>query len=289
MWRYFAELKEWLPYERLPFFHFPNRSGTYYGAEIRTNSEGFRDNEYARGKPPGKMRIAMIGDSFVLGWGVPFEDTMAKVLERELNAPGDRFEVINMGVGNYDSVMELELFKLKGLAFRPDIVLLVYFVNDPEPPQRISQLGYYVKRSSYLGAFFFDRYMKFRARLDKDFNWKDYYASLYTEGTPDLIASQDAIRELARLCRDEGIQLFIVSYPELHELNPYPLPMATDHIRNLAQESEVPFLDLLPAFAPEEPSSLWVSMEDTHGNVKASRLAAHAMYEALQSSGLMNR
>ena len=260
--------------------HFPNRKGTFYGVEIATNSSGFRDREFSTQKPPGKKRVVMLGDSFVLGWGVPFDETMAKVLERELNRDGDRFEVINMGVGNYNTTMETELFKWKGLPLQPDMAILVYFVNDTEPVPRLSRLGYHVRRHSYLLAFGWDRFMKFRARWDKRFNWKDYYAGLYAADAPGLPASRQSLRELAAVCRDHGIKLLIAGYPDLHQLKDYPLSAATDYIRAMASECQAPFADLLPAFLPHDPPSLWVSPEDTHGNSKASRIAAEGIYEA---------
>ena len=61
MWRYASELKQRLPYAKLPFHHFPNREGRYYGAEIRTNSLGFRDREYSIQKPGGRKRIIVLG------------------------------------------------------------------------------------------------------------------------------------------------------------------------------------------------------------------------------------
>lgn len=39
----------------------------------------------------------------------------------------------------YNTVMEVESFKVKGLAYRPDIVLLDYVDNDLDPPNFVPQ------------------------------------------------------------------------------------------------------------------------------------------------------
>src|SRR5260370_32867511 len=90
----------------------------------------------------------MLGDSTTLGWGVKVEDTSAKVLEREL---GPVFEVINSGVGNYGTVQEVAYYKTRGRLFHPDLVLLQFFINDPEPVP-VRREGWLLDHS-YLLAF----------------------------------------------------------------------------------------------------------------------------------------
>jgi lysophospholipase L1-like esterase len=283
MWRYSSELKQPLERKNLPFLHYPNREGQYYGVSIKTNSEGLRDVEHDHEKPADKTRVVMIGDSFMLGWGVRAEDDIPSNLSRMLNRDGDRYEVINLGVGNYNSTMEADLFEWKGLAFHPDIAVLLYFVNDPEPVPRVSWSSRIVRKRSYLLAFLFDRYVALRPLLDRNFRWQEYYTSLYAPDTPALEENRAALRHLVDLCKKNNIRLLIANYPELHELKNYPFPQATEYIRSLAAESQVPFVDLLPAFAPHAPESLWVSNEDTHGNALACQIAAQGIYEALKS------
>lgn len=281
MWRYSSEMKQPLDRKNLPFLHYPNREGRYYGVSIKTNSEGLRDAEHSHEKPAGRTRVLMLGDSFVLGWGVAEEDGIPRNLDRMLNRDGNAYEVINMGVGNYNTAMEADLFEWKGLAFHPDIVVLVYFVNDPEPIPRISWLSRVIRKRSYLLAFLFDRYVALRPVLDRNFRWQEYYASLYASTAPALEENRSAARHLAELCRKNDIQLLIASYPELHSLKSYPFPEATGYVRSLAAECGAQFVDLLPSFASHDPETLWVSNEDTHGNALACRIAAEAIHQAL--------
>ena len=56
-----------------------------FKVQVKINSKGLRDNEYPYEKPDDTYRILMLGDSFTFGYGVNIEDTMAKVLEENLN------------------------------------------------------------------------------------------------------------------------------------------------------------------------------------------------------------
>jgi lysophospholipase L1-like esterase len=182
MWKYASELKQPLATASLPFHHYPERTGRYYGVEISTNALGLRDREYSRSKPPGVTRVIVLGDSFTLGWGVPVQETAAKQLERSLNAAGMQYEVINMGTGNYNSSMEVELFKQKGLALGPDIVVLFYFANDMEPTPPVGPLRHHLLRRSYLLSLLFTRTGSLLTRDAADLT--GYYRSLYDPAAP---------------------------------------------------------------------------------------------------------
>jgi lysophospholipase L1-like esterase len=284
MWRYSSELKLPLESQSLPFHHIPGKSGSYYGVGISTNSMGFRDVEYSIDKPENTKRILMLGDSHTLGWGVAFDDLFSKVLERRLNRTGNTHEVINLGTGNYNSTMEVELFKWKGLALRPDMVILMYFINDTEPvPGRKSTVGYAVLKHSYFCSFLFDRLIRLRSRFVHGADWNSYYESLYSpENARNRNSSRESIKELIRLCDENGIDLLIANLPELRTLRPYPFTYATDYIRALAEEGDVPFLDMLPALSPCEPESLWVSLEDPHANAKAHAIIARHIFDMIR-------
>jgi hypothetical protein len=106
------------------------------GQPLLINSQGLRDYEYPRRKEPGTFRIVGVGDSSLFGWGVPFEDSGLKVLERRLNEKFNwqKFEVINFAVPGYNTAMEAETFVQRCLEYAPDLVLLNFNTNDYEVP-----------------------------------------------------------------------------------------------------------------------------------------------------------
>jgi lysophospholipase L1-like esterase len=100
-------------------------------AHVRINSAGFRDSERALAKPPGTVRIAVLGDSFTEALSVPHEKSFPAQLERELvgcRAFGDRrVEVLNFGVSGYGTAQELLVLRHRAARYSPDVVLLAFF------------------------------------------------------------------------------------------------------------------------------------------------------------------
>ncbi|MDA0991942.1 MAG: SGNH/GDSL hydrolase family protein, partial [Verrucomicrobia bacterium] len=93
------------------------------------NSHGQRDIERTYDKPAGTTRIIMLGDSVVMGNGIrDLNDTLSRQLERQLQP--DPIEVLNFGVSGYCTRSEVELLKVRGLQYDPDVVILVFVMND---------------------------------------------------------------------------------------------------------------------------------------------------------------
>jgi hypothetical protein len=190
------------------------------------------------------------------------------------------YEVINTGVGNYNNVMETEFFKKEGIKMDPDVVFLMYFVNDAEPtPAIYSPLKYIIIKHSYFIAFLSDLYIRIRPMFSKGSNWQEYFTNLYSKDSKALRASSKALENLADVCSEKNIKLVFVSIPDLHVLKNYPFQIATDHVKEVADKKEIPFIDLLPALENEEPSSLWVTTEDQHGNSKMNMFVAKELYK----------
>src|ERR1035437_6099593 len=221
MWKYAVLLKHPVANPRLSFAHAPNRSAFLMGVPVSINSHGLRDREYSLAKPRDVYRIVMLGDSTTFGWGVPVEQTVAKILERQLNAATHdehrRFEVLNAGVGNYGTVQEFNHYLTYDRAFSPDLVILEYFINDPEPVPAERTPGLLGK--SYLMAFSAARYDLILRLLGVRPNWEQYYAGLYRDDAPGLQAAKQALAGLAAAVRSDGAKLLVTILPELHEIN----------------------------------------------------------------------
>ena len=124
------------------FWHKPNLDVAIGDFRVRTNAFGCRGPDVAEPKPDGGYRVLMLGDSVVFGWGVDDDVTFVRRLEREWNSvhPDRRIEVINTAVPKYDSNQEEATLRELGPRLRPDLVLLVYVVNDIEPTRDLDEL-----------------------------------------------------------------------------------------------------------------------------------------------------
>ena len=285
MWKYAVQLKREVPNPNLRFTHKPNGHAFLMGQDVSINSQGLRDYEYPLQKPPGVYRILMLGDSTTFGWGVALSDTTAKILERELNAqniPGySRFEVINSGVGNYDTVQEVTYYKTRGRDFHPDLVVLGYFINDPEPVPAEKHIPLIDK--SYLVAYVTNRFDGVLRRIGTRPDWKAYYAGLYQENLPGFQACKLALQDLADSTRQDHAKLVVALIPELHQINDsYPFTSAHQKIKDILAPEQVPVLDLIDGLrnhGPEE--TLWVTPLDDHPNGKANTLIAAQLRETI--------
>lgn len=95
--------------------------------EIHTNSAGFRGpREYAIEKPKGVIRVAMLGDSFVFGFGVQDGETFPVLLESQNKTR----EVLNLGVPGYGIDQIYLSYREIARKYHPDIVLIGIFPED---------------------------------------------------------------------------------------------------------------------------------------------------------------
>lgn len=100
-----------------------------FTASVTINSKGLRGDEVPYERASGKPRIALLGDSFAWGFGVSDDEALAPQLERAL---GESAEVINMGVVGYGTDQEVLFYESEGRRYSPDLVLLVFCLNDVE-------------------------------------------------------------------------------------------------------------------------------------------------------------
>ena len=276
MWKYAVELKRPVANPELSFVHAPNRSAFLMGVPVSINSHGLRDHEYAEAKPTGTYRIVMLGDSTCFGWGVRLDETVAKMLERDLNAaslpPYRHFEVLNAGVGNYDTVQEVAHYENYDRAFHPDLVILEYFINDAEPVP--SERHPWLLGRSYLVAFTVSRWDTLLQFAGVRPRWDAYYAGLYNDGRPGFQAAKQALAKLDALTRRDGANLVVAILPELHRINDgYPFAQEQQKIKDVLSAEHVPVIDLIEGLRGHGPeSSLWVTREDPHPNEKANAL-----------------
>jgi lysophospholipase L1-like esterase len=278
MWKYAVQIKHPVADPKLSFAHRPNSHAFLMGVDVQINSQGLRDREYSLTKPAGVYRIMLLGDSTTFGWGVPLNETAAKILDRTLNAqhlPGyDHVEVLNAGVGNYDTVQEVTYYETRGRAFHPDLVVLVYFINDPEPVP-VERKGFLVD-SSYLIAFSVNRFDGVLRRIGTRPDWNKYYSSLYDDDLPGFQACKGSLVDLASTTRKENTKLLVAILPELHQINDsYPFTAAHQKIKGVLAAEHAPVLDLIDGLRNHGPeSTLWVTPLDDHPNAKANSLVA---------------
>jgi hypothetical protein len=101
---------------------------------VTTSSQGLRNPELAP-KKPDEFRVAILGDSLTMGWGLEEEEAIARRLEANLAerlGPG-RVTVINGGINGYGPWQERIFLNEFIMPHEPDLVILQLFPqNDIE-------------------------------------------------------------------------------------------------------------------------------------------------------------
>lgn len=123
-----------------PFGVRMNRPGAEYvqrTPEMRSvvaiNANGLRaPHDFAVGKAPGVRRIAVFGDSYLLGYESSYDDMATTRLERTLQKAKCPVEVLNFSVSGFGTAEMLRTLEREGLRFAPDAVIFQWHHTDPD-------------------------------------------------------------------------------------------------------------------------------------------------------------
>jgi lysophospholipase L1-like esterase len=109
---------------------FSRDSRTSEPIPLRTNADGLLPPTATRERPPGRMRILLVGDSTIVGAGVHEQERIHNALTRELGRQGLQVDVVNAGVEGYST--DQALLRLEQLIepYAPDLVLHCVCSND---------------------------------------------------------------------------------------------------------------------------------------------------------------
>lgn len=114
-------------YHYVPNFHraLPRPGGGEYS--LVTNSIGIRsEREYQKQKPPGALRIVVLGDSFAAGQYVSNDQRFTEILERRL----PQVEVMNFALEGTGTDQQLLIFETLAKDFDPDLVIIFPFLQN---------------------------------------------------------------------------------------------------------------------------------------------------------------
>lgn len=296
MWKYATTIKIASDDPSVGHKHRPNRRAFLMGVEVTTNSFGMRDDEISLKKPPNTYRIVVLGDSITMGWGVPQDKLYPTQLENRLNTqsldgfpPNMRYEVLNLGVGNYNTVQEVASLRKIGLQFEPDMILLGSVLNDAEPtPQPASD---FLVNHSHLYVFLASRLLAFQYNAGLLPSYRDYYPSLFADNQPGWQAAKAALTELSEIGNERNIPVVMFIIPEIHDLNRATYPFADIHkkLAIFGTNLGLPVVDLFPIFSNYSPEEeLWVSSTDAHPNTLGQTMITEGIYNALRTVTINN-
>jgi hypothetical protein len=267
-----------------------------FGQPFETNAYGMHNDPVAPEKPEGTFRIAVLGASMDMGWGVRYQDTYINRLQDWLNAramaPGPgrprRYEVLNFAVAAYSPLQRLEALRRKVMAFRPDLVVYSATTLDVrlteihlcDMLEIRADLKYDFVREALDRAGVVEADVRVDRRgilVDKP-RLKRKLSSSYW-GIYDR-----ALGAIAAECRAAGVPLAMVIIPRVGPADAPAIraePVA--RLRALAGHHAITTFDLSDAFDRDDPATLEIAAWDDHPNAMGHERLFEALARAIEA------
>lgn len=281
---------------------------------IQMDADGFRKSECTLKREANARRVMFLGDSFTWGWGIAQGKVFTDVLQNEL---GGGFRIINRGVNAYGTVQEKMLLEREIEREKPEVVGLVFFMNDFEDnadpdgfsrPFCMVEGGKVVLRNcpveSPLGAAYcpairlsyaaslLTYYGDYCIRVVKQKIAARNARELEKSGLdPGLVAIADAmLAEMKSICSAHGSKFFAIYAPASEDAASDRETVYCSTLRKLCAERGIGFLDMVGPFRSaeiqkkQEGGSLFFT-NDRHWTDDGHRIAARLIRDYLRTKG----
>jgi hypothetical protein len=235
----------------------------------------------------------MLGDSEIFSIMLAQNETLSAQLESLLNQNSRllRYEVLNFGVEGYNTFQELEMLKNRGLKYNPDLIILNYVLNDPEPGEYYFNKSFFM-RSSALVRYFTYRIKKAlirreRKRLNIHTEIDNYY---YYHQPKYFIPLKNVILEMADIARERERKLVVVIFPVSSIMvkdfkENYPYRTLHGLVKSIRADNII-FIDLIDEFnrlgMTPQGVSINYAYDESHKNTSALKVAACYIYNILE-------
>jgi lysophospholipase L1-like esterase len=249
----------------------------------------YRDRTWADADVQGKKKIMIIGDSFVAGHGVcNAKDRFSDILQSKL---GDGYAVFNLGVNGWGTPEET--FYPLLYPYKPDIIVLSYFVNDinnaikivrgndaiPNPPPAPDWLANTPLKDSYLVDFVYWQIVYKRQFAESLGKIWQVHLDAYSD--PKVWAEHEKeIMQVIDWSKKINAPLVVITWPMLDNMNLSATQI--QKVDDLLKANNIPFVSASDLFRNDPPESIVVNNIDSHPNENAHKQMAEALYTALQ-------
>lgn len=271
----------------------PNADLVHREARVRTNSLGMRAPEPDPVRVAGSLRIGVLGDSVAFGFGVEDDQTWSAHLQRRLESalPGRRVEVLNCAVSGYGTREERLALEHKLLPLQPDLVVVGYFLNDPEwePVQQLRNHFHAPEWWQHSEILRRIAYARRKSRIE-ELGGGDLLRCYHnTAGEP----WRDTVAELQRIqavCAERGVPVVLVLTPLLAPLEDWPSYAYADlHAQVMQQARALGFaaFDATKPLAASGKSPASLRLDESHPTAEGHAIIAEGLGGWLLSQGVL--
>lgn len=267
MWRYAKLIKEESANPTIGHQHRPNRREVLQNVEIRTNSIGMRGPEL-RIDDKSSHRIAILGDSIALGWGVPENQTLSTQLNDKL---GDRFEVVNAGVGNMNLSQIVAHWSAINKTVHVDTVVLLVTARAAEKQSKPSKN--WLLKHSILAALLSTAFQQIALDSKGKSSLVKHYREIWAADYNDSHLTK-AFTALANLQSSNKFNVIVLMIPDVNDMNNYEFSFINNVVEKVSNQYGWSYIDPIAKFKGVESSTWHVSKNDVHLNGKAFSVIA---------------
>jgi hypothetical protein len=264
MFKYAKELKINVEYNNENFLaHKPlKKEIIIMGTKINTDENGFRENEVTVNKKLPK--IVLLGDSMTFGFGSKI--TFADYLQRKFYKD---FKIENMGVGNTNTIMEINqfFFKYENLVKEGSsikYVILNFYINDLE----MINLN---NNNTFLKDLYLYNLINYKIKSSKDFNYVDYYKKTFLNKDFKETTFEKILR-LNSYSKKKKFIFLVNIIPDLRDPQNYQFHEEENQIKLFLDNNSIAYIENLEKFLDKKPLDYWVSTSDPHPNELAHYL-----------------
>jgi lysophospholipase L1-like esterase len=238
------------------------------GQSWTTNALGMRDREYPREKPPGTVRIALMGDSIAAGWGVSDGEPFESLVEDELNQrpDGPAVEIWNFAVPGHAPGQRWEHFQRLGWPCQPDVV--IYEATPADVGWDEHRLRGLLPRGLGWDAPQYRRALKQSGARPGD----TFEVYKYLLARDDWAILGNVYQEIVAGCRSHDVPVLFVLIPRVGSAAD-----KADRARLVSLARKTGFsriLDLSDCYGGLDPSDLAIAPDDYHPNALGHSLLA---------------
>jgi D-alanyl-lipoteichoic acid acyltransferase DltB (MBOAT superfamily) len=250
----------------------------YDNIPFRTNRWGMRDQDYEKIPPPNTYRIAILGASYVMGWGVGDDETFESIVETRLNNepkmdPETKFELLNFGDSDYSAFQQLMILETKVFDFQPNAV--IYTAHQYDEEVNISHLIERFLAGVTIPYDYLLSTLREAEVVDQNISTDLAIKRLNPYGSKMLLWTYQQIVEN---CRKRGALPIWIMIPAPEQKIPEEKIAS---LVQLAEEAGFTVLNLSDAYEGQDVQSLWLDEWDHHPNAKGHLLIADHLYQAL--------
>jgi lysophospholipase L1-like esterase len=272
------------------------------------NRQGYRDVDHDPARHG--RRLLWLGDSVTFGLGVAQDRTYAARIARQLASRQPAWETVDEAIFAYDTRHELETLGEDGLEYRPEVIVLQFYMNDfsissPHPrfgdvhwSDRLAALKnrlvyksalYLRAQQLLLGASYLLFHDVRRRHFPRTLNAaQPKFQSAYLAAHPDdaTLPTFTALAAIGDLARRHGARLLVFITPDEVQLFTPRYDVINARVAGFCRRQGIPTFDPLPVLrARADRGRLFY--DGIHYSDHGHAVVARLLLAALDSGGFL--